>query len=93
MSINLLLWGCKCWVLKESSLNDIDVFVHQSIRRILGIKMKNVKNERISNKKIREKFHNIQDDHSMIATQQLRFIGKVVQADSLSLPNTYSQRQ
>ena len=52
MPINLLLWGCECWALKESSLNDIEVFIHQSIRRILGIKMEDVKNERISNKKI-----------------------------------------
>ena len=86
MPINQLLWGCECWALKESSLNDIDVSIHQSIRRILGIKMEEVKNERISNKKIREKFYNIQDGRSMIATRQLQFIGKVIRKDNSSLP-------
>jgi len=29
--INLLLWGCESWALRESLLNKLDVFLHRSI--------------------------------------------------------------
>jgi len=29
--VNQLLWGCKSWALKESSLKDIDIFITQSM--------------------------------------------------------------
>ena len=56
--INQLLWGCESWALKESSLNDLDIFLHQSIRRIMGIKMEQVKEERLSNESLRKRFYN-----------------------------------
>ena len=37
--VTQLLWGCESWALKETSLNDVDVFLHQSIRRIIGIRI------------------------------------------------------
>jgi len=37
--LNLVLWGCESWALKESLVDSINVFIHRSIRRILGINM------------------------------------------------------
>jgi hypothetical protein len=37
--VNLLLWGCKSWALKEEYFNKLDAFLHRSIRRILKINM------------------------------------------------------
>ena len=76
--INLLMWGCETWALKESSVKAIDVFIHRSIRRILGIKMSRVKEEKITNKSVREMFYNIPDARSMIAARQLSYLGKMV---------------
>jgi len=76
--INQLLLGCESWALKESSLKDIDISITQSIRRIIGISMQEVKENKISNKKLQAKFYNIQTRRSMIATRQLQFLGKLV---------------
>ena len=53
MPLNQLLWGCEAWALKQTSIDDIDVFIHQSIRRIIGINMIQVKEEKVSNEKLR----------------------------------------
>ena len=53
--INQLLWGYESWALKESSLNDIDIFITQSSRRIIGISMLEVKENKITNKKLARK--------------------------------------
>ena len=79
--INQLLCGCESWALKESSLNDLDIFLHQSIRCIMRIKWEQVKEERISNKIIRKWFYNIKDVQSLIATRPLQFIEKIVRGD------------
>ena len=84
--INILLFGCKSWALKESSLNNLDVFLHQSIRQILNINMKQVMDEKISNKKIRKRFYDIPDIRRMIAARQLKYVGKVVRSDDTFIP-------
>ena len=76
--LNLLLWGCKSWALKKSSIDKLDVFLHKSIRRILRIPMSQVKDERIKNERIRKIFYNIPDIKSLIAIRQCRFVGRVV---------------
>ena len=83
MPLNLLLWGCESWALKKTSYNDLNVFIHQSIRRVIGISMMQVKDERISNEKLRKMFYNIPDACTLIAVKQLNFIGKVVRREDL----------
>jgi hypothetical protein len=67
--INLLLWGCKTWLLRQSLLNKLEGFLHQSIQRILDINMTRVKEERIRNTKIRNIFYDIPDAEHMITAQ------------------------
>ena len=76
--LNLLLWGCETWALRESHLNSLDVFLHRSIRRILGITITQVQDEHIKNESIRKTFYNIPDIRSQIAIRQMSFLGKVV---------------
>ena len=80
--INQLLWGCESWALKESSLNDLNVFLHQSIRRILSISIYQVIEDKISNEKIIERLYNIPDLNRMIAARQLQFTGKIARGDN-----------
>ena len=77
--MNLLLWGCKTWLLQQSLFNKLEVFLHQSIQRILAINMTCVKDKRIQNAKIRNIFYDIPDVEHMIAAQQLDFMGKAIQ--------------
>jgi len=37
--VNLALWGYKSWALKDSLIHALNIFLHRSLRRILGITM------------------------------------------------------
>ena len=76
--VNLLLWGCETWSLRQTLLNKLEVFLHRSVRRILSIKISQVKEEHIKNVFVRQKFYDIPRVRNMIAARQMRFIGKVV---------------
>ena len=84
--LNLVLWGCESWALKESLIQQIDVFIHRSIRRILNINILDVKEHRIKNTDIRQRFYNIPSAHRLITVRQLKFIGKVFRNSSTQLP-------
>ena len=86
MPLSLLLWGCESWAIKKTSYKDLDVFIHQSIRRIIGISIIQVKEEKISNNKIRKLFYNIPDAGSLIAMKTLNFIGKIVRREDSFYP-------
>ena len=83
---NLLLWGSESWALRTSLLSKLEVFLHRSVRRILQIKMSEVKEERITNAEVRRRFFNIPTIQNQIAKRQLTFIGKVVRNSDLQLP-------
>jgi len=48
--------------------------------------MSEVKENKLSNKKLQEKFYNIQSGRSMIAARQLQFLGKLVRSKDSSIP-------
>ena len=68
------------------SVDEMDVFLHYSIRHILGAKWSQMMDKHISNKQIRNRFYNIQDIRKMIATRQLQFVGKVMRREDEFLP-------
>ena len=76
--MNLLLWGCENWSLRQDLLRRLEVFLHRSIRKILHISITQVQEERIRNDKIRRLFYDIPCVTNMIAARQLGFLGKVV---------------
>ena len=86
MPLNLLLWGCESWAIKETSYKGLDVFIHQSIHHIIRIGILQVKYERISNKKLRKMFYNIPDASRLVAVKQLNFIGKLVRREDSFFP-------
>ncbi len=76
--MNLLLWGAKTWSLRKTQLDQLEVFLHLSIRRILQISMSRVKEERICNEKVCQMFYSIPCVRNMIAARQTDFIGKMI---------------
>ena len=84
--INLLLWGCESWALWTSLLKKLEVFLHRRIRRILGISMNEVKDQRIKNETVRRNCFGILNIEEQIATQQLTFIGKMTRNSDNHLP-------
>ena len=65
--MNLLFWGAETWSLRKSQLDQLEVFLHRSIRRILQILMSTVKEEKIRNERVREMFYSIPCVQNMIA--------------------------
>ena len=59
--LQALLWGAESWSLSKTNLNALNVFHHSAIRWILGIKMSQVKEEKIKNTDIGKKIGNLQD--------------------------------
>ena len=57
--MNLLLWGAETWSLRKSQLDQLEVFLHRSIQRILQIPMTKVQEDRIRNEKVRRMFYSI----------------------------------
>jgi len=77
--MNLLPWGAKTWSLRKSQLDQLEVFLHRSIRRIFQISMSKVQEDRIRNEKVRRMFYSIPCARNMIAARQADFIGKLIQ--------------
>ena len=75
--IYLILWGCKRWYLRVSLLNKLEVFLFQIIRRILGVTMKQVKEEILTNDNICQICFDITTIQNKVSKQKLTFIVKV----------------
>jgi hypothetical protein len=76
--MNLLLWGCETWSLRQSLLDKLEVFFHRSVRRILQINMTRVKDQGLPNCRVREMFYAIPCVRNMIAARQMDFVGKMI---------------
>jgi hypothetical protein len=78
--MNLLLWVAETWSLCKSQLNQLEVFLHCSIRQIFQILISQVQEDRIQNEKVRKMFYLIPCVRNMIAARQAEFIGKMIRA-------------
>ena len=84
--LNLLLWGCEAWTLREEHYVKLESFLQRSIRNILNITMTQVQEDHIKREQTREMFYGIADIRTMIAARQLSFIGKSVRNSTPNLP-------
>ena len=75
--VNALLWGCESWSITEYWFDRIDAFLHRSMRSILGINLRDVRRDRITNAYVRSKFYNFPDARRIIAARTLNFVGKL----------------
>jgi hypothetical protein len=50
--VNLILWGCKSWALKEEDHRRITLFHHLSLRSMLNITIYDVMEQHITNKEV-----------------------------------------
>ena len=79
--LNTVLWGCETWSLKSTDMKALETFHNSSIRRILKINMKQVKEERITNEEIRKRFHNIHKLEDYITRRSLTYLGKTIRTE------------
>jgi hypothetical protein len=76
--LNTVLWGYASWSLKEREKKKLEAFHHSAIRRILGISMRRVYEERITDKTVRSKFVGVPKISSFILQCYLQYIAKTV---------------
>ena len=82
--LNLLLWGCETWALKDSLVAKLRTFHLKCIRRILDINNYDMESYRITRKNCLERIW-LTDMDKMIADRQLRWLGKCVRMDDSRL--------
>ena len=86
--INLLLWGCESWALKQSDRDKIQRFHSKAIRRILNINMIEVCNQQITNEQIYMKF-NVDPIENVMVNKQLHWLGKVANMPENRIPRKF----
>ena len=64
----------------------LEIFVHRSFRRILGITWTQVIDEHITNDSVRRRFCHIPSLRNQFAKRQLTFIGKIVRNSDSQIP-------
>jgi hypothetical protein len=51
--VNIALWGCESWALKEADRAKLEVLHHGCLRRMCGLTMWDVAEKRITNEQVR----------------------------------------
>ena len=86
IALNLALWGLENWARKNIDIINLKIFHHESMRRILGINMLQVKEEHIRNAQIRLEFNTINTISYMVIKRQLLYIGKIMRQPDDKIP-------
>ena len=71
------MWGCNSWVLRQSLLNTLEIFLHRNIGRILGINLTKVRDIRIKSISIRIMYYTRPCIQNQVAFRQLYYVGKI----------------
>ena len=87
--VNFALWNGETWSGNKFDLNLLDVFFHKAIRRILNISMSRVKEERISNFRLRKKFRADRSLSEAWRFHLLKFVGRTVRQDDNALSKLF----
>ena len=89
--VNFVLQNGEIWSGNKADLQALDTLMHISIRRILHIRMLQVKDERIINDNIRKKSRNIKRLSHIWRVQLLKFMGRVIRQLIQALLQIYIQ--
>jgi hypothetical protein len=86
LPINFLLWGCESWAVCKHHLNKLQSAINLQIRRILKLTMWDVKEQRITNEQLWERFCKIPTIQTMIDIRALQYLGKVIRGQVSAPP-------
>jgi hypothetical protein len=83
--LNTILWGCESIIISAEIEKKLETFQHKAIRFILNINMHQVKDERITNKKVREMFGGIDKVCDFATRRTLDFLGHTIRQEDKKL--------
>ena len=87
--VNLALWNSETWSGNKVDLSMLDAFHHKAIRRILKIKMSEVKSEKINNLNLRKRFGNVKALSETWRHRLLKFVGRTIRQEKHSLSRLF----
>ena len=76
--VNMLLWGLQTWALTNTLTRKLQVYHMIDLRRIFKINWDDIRELKITNNQVREKFKNIDTIENIISKRRLIFIGKMI---------------
>ena len=86
---NLILWGCEIWALRQSLLYKLEVFLHRIFRKILCIRMGQVRKRHVKNSQICTMFYNTPCVRNQVAFRQLNYVGKILRRKGSHVPTRF----
>ncbi len=75
--MNLALWGCESWALKEEDRSKLETFHHNCLRRMCKWTMWDIAEKRITNEKVRRTAANSTTMESMMEVRRCRWLSKL----------------
>ena len=75
--VNILLWGCETWALTKQQHQRLESCFNRCIRAMTSTRWKEIRENRISNKFIREKLDNIDSFGEIYATRCFNWLEKL----------------
>jgi hypothetical protein len=84
--VNLVLWGCESWAIKECDKKKLEVFHNRCLRRILNLTMYQIKEHRIKNKEIRRRAANSYKMEQMMELRRCRWLKSISNMEDKRTP-------
>jgi hypothetical protein len=75
--VNIALWGCESWALREADRSKLEAFHHGCLRRMCGLTMWDVAEKRITNEHVRRTVANSPTMDSMMEMRRCRWLCKL----------------
>jgi hypothetical protein len=75
--VNIALWGCESWALKEADRSKLEAFHHGCLRRMCGWTTWDVAEKRITNEQVRRTVANSPTMDSMMEMRRCRWLSRL----------------
>jgi hypothetical protein len=75
--MNIALWGCESWALKEADRSKLETFHHKCLRKMCGWTMWDVYERRITKERVRRTVANSPTMESMMEVRRCRWLCKL----------------
>ena len=86
--VNILLFGCETWAIKEPHFTKLEAFHTKHLRKLLGLNMRHVRKHHITNEEVYQRVGGCPTIKELIRMRQIRFLQNIA-----TMPETRLTRQ
>ena len=84
--LSTLLYGAECWIILQADLYALTSFFHRCVRSILGVRKKDVWQDRISNAVLLDRWGDSQSMEHRIRRRRLEWLGHMARMEDDRIP-------